>query len=116
MTDISIYIRDISASDAFKWLCTIFGSLKVLDDAEFIYRANIGGESISIMIQANIENRNICEVYINPNITKWKNNKEFARYTHEQLGNTVLCDPEDSKYAPSQFLQISKNGEEIVEL
>lgn len=116
MTDISIYIRDISATDAFRWLCTIFGSLKVLDEDELIYRANIGGKPISIMIQTNIENRNICEIYINPNITKWKTSKEFARHAHEQLGRTVFCDPEDSKYAPSQFLQFSASGEQIVEI
>lgn len=115
MNDIGIYIRELTTEEALLWLQSIFNEIRVIDESESIYQAEINGQLQKIQIQQGIENKNVCEIYFNPNHTPWENDEACARQAHKELNKVVFCDPEGDKYAPTQFIEFSVSGEKIIE-
>ncbi|WP_237065866.1 hypothetical protein [Microbulbifer guangxiensis] len=116
MPDVEIYINNIDEKSLLGWISSVLEEVvEVQRDDEMVILSGVFDKSIvPVIIQKNVENLDLTGVWFNSEITPWSSDLECAREAFYSLNKTVLCDPGEEYPSPTQFLEISENGEKLI--
>ncbi|MHC4215764.1 MAG: hypothetical protein ACYSWP_20645 [Planctomycetota bacterium] len=118
--NIEVYVRNCPRDKIASWLCRVFGPFEKVNESDpVIYHVSYRNSTISISIQERMEDGPFTSIFINPNITPWSNDVDFARDAHRELKCQVRCYPGDEypdvpSYSDT-FLQITGTKEELID-
>lgn len=118
MADVEIYIESPKIEEVTSWLEEILDevSLGAEDDETLLVEGNYLGKKLPVIVQKVVEDGPFVGIWFNSESTPWNSDCECAREAFDYFGKTVQCDPGEKYPLPNQFFQISKSGEEIVQI
>lgn len=118
MTDVEIYIEEIEVDEIIKWLSTSIEDLVKIDqeDELLIYSGVYRKTVVPIIFHLNVEDKNMTGVWINSVVNPWGSDVNFARDAFGKFNKIVYCDPGEDFPLPTQFLEVSSQGERVVDI